>query len=429
VSRLAKAPRVVLDDTRFRRNWTRRFSALRGGAAGGRPARRREDRGSARAVRVPVVESAPDARTSCDLRRTRGRIPRFGAASFALYHPAPAGRTNRGSGRWPSSPAESNGARDSPDHLLGPGDEQRRRGSCPEERSARIRTSIFRSREIISESEFFGGRDTGPLPPGRRARVRRGPVRADRPGPDGPFEGNGSGFFCEPLGLAVQLRYPTRKMICARSAPAAVPPRWTGGSSRREADAVVGSCDDGSVRRPFSPRARSPGTQGPPFRGGDADLRDELGNLRGRRDDDLDSDRIVFQDRSAYKIELSAVSNDSSRSFSIVRDSITSWMTRRASSPFDSKNIPWRAAARTTNVSDLTGRRRPPGGTGSPSFSSRRIFDSLSAVFYLRTRPLPASRSSRGRLGKHRRARRRRARHRDRENAGRDFRAQKFIRR
>lgn len=38
------------------------------------------------------------------------------------------------------------------------------------------------------------------------------------------------------------------------------------------------------------------------------------------------SDRIVFQDRPAYKIELSAVSNDFISKFFVVRDSITSWI-------------------------------------------------------------------------------------------------------
>lgn len=97
---------------------------------------------------------------------------------------------------------------------------------------------------------------------------------------------------------------------------------------------------------------------------------------------------IDFEDRKAYKIELSAISNDFISRFFVVRDSITSWIDVHTLESLrfekhtvegkrvDDERIDFdheeRVARRGTRVIPFT----PP------------VFDSLSAVYYLRTKPL-----------------------------------------
>ena len=100
------------------------------------------------------------------------------------------------------------------------------------------------------------------------------------------------------------------------------------------------------------------------------------------------SDRIAFQDHPAYKIELSAVSNDFISKFFVVRDSITSWIDAESlqsirfekhtveGSRADDERIDFDWAKKTAFRDGKAIRFEPP------------VFDSLSAVFYLRTRTL-----------------------------------------
>ena len=100
------------------------------------------------------------------------------------------------------------------------------------------------------------------------------------------------------------------------------------------------------------------------------------------------SDPITLDGRPAYKIELSAISNDFISNFFVVRDSITSWIDRASLQSLryekhsvegkrvDDERIDFDLDARIATRESRRIRFEPP------------VFDSLSAVYYLRTRPL-----------------------------------------
>lgn len=101
------------------------------------------------------------------------------------------------------------------------------------------------------------------------------------------------------------------------------------------------------------------------------------------------SDPIELEGRPAYKIELSAISNDFISNFFVVRDSITSWIDRATLQSLryekhsvegkrvDDERIDFDLAERVATREN--GRRIP---------FETPIFDSLSSVYYLRTRSL-----------------------------------------
>jgi hypothetical protein len=101
------------------------------------------------------------------------------------------------------------------------------------------------------------------------------------------------------------------------------------------------------------------------------------------------SDPMVFEGKPAYKIELSAISNDFISNFFVVRDSITSWVDRSTlqSIRFEKHSVEGKRVDDERIDFDLsdkvatreTGRRIP---------FETPIFDSLSSVYYLRTRDL-----------------------------------------
>jgi hypothetical protein len=102
------------------------------------------------------------------------------------------------------------------------------------------------------------------------------------------------------------------------------------------------------------------------------------------------SEAIVFEGRPAYKIELSAISNEFISNFFLVRDSITSWIDKATlqSIRFEKHSVEGKRVDDERIDFDLEesvaireGRRipfRPP------------VFDSLSAVYYLRTKSFAA---------------------------------------
>lgn len=101
------------------------------------------------------------------------------------------------------------------------------------------------------------------------------------------------------------------------------------------------------------------------------------------------SEPIVFEGRPAYRIELSAISNDFISNFFVVRDSITSWIDRATlqSIRYEKHSVEGKRVDDERIDFDLSekvatrenGRRIP---------FETPVFDSLSSVYYLRTRPL-----------------------------------------
>jgi hypothetical protein len=101
------------------------------------------------------------------------------------------------------------------------------------------------------------------------------------------------------------------------------------------------------------------------------------------------SEPIDFDGRPAYRIELSAISNDFISNFFLVRDSITSWIDRATLQSLryekhsvegkrvDDERIDFDLSAKVATREN--GRRIP---------FETPVFDSLSSVYYLRTRPL-----------------------------------------
>jgi len=105
------------------------------------------------------------------------------------------------------------------------------------------------------------------------------------------------------------------------------------------------------------------------------------------------SDPIALEGRPAFKIELSAISNDFISNFFIVRDSITSWVDRSTLQSLryekhsvegkrvDDERIDFDLDAKIATRESRRIRFEPP------------VFDSLSAVYYLRTRTLSPGQS------------------------------------
>jgi hypothetical protein len=100
------------------------------------------------------------------------------------------------------------------------------------------------------------------------------------------------------------------------------------------------------------------------------------------------SERILLDDRPAYKIELSAVSNDFISKFFVVRDSITSWIDagNLQSLRFEKHTVEGSRAD--DERIDFDWSRKVATREGKAIRFEPPIFDSLSAVFYLRTRTL-----------------------------------------
>lgn len=98
------------------------------------------------------------------------------------------------------------------------------------------------------------------------------------------------------------------------------------------------------------------------------------------------SDEIAFEGRPAYKIELSAISNEFISNFFVVRDSITSWIDKATLQSLryekhsvegkrvDDERIDFDLEEKIATREGRKIRFQPP------------VFDSLSAVYYLRTR-------------------------------------------
>ena len=98
------------------------------------------------------------------------------------------------------------------------------------------------------------------------------------------------------------------------------------------------------------------------------------------------SEAILFEGRPAYKIELSAISNDFISKFFVVRDSITSWIDKATLQTLryekhsvegkrvDDERIDFDLEEKVATRENRRIRFEPP------------VFDSLSAVYYLRTR-------------------------------------------
>ncbi|HET7453484.1 MAG TPA: DUF3108 domain-containing protein, partial [Thermoanaerobaculia bacterium] len=101
------------------------------------------------------------------------------------------------------------------------------------------------------------------------------------------------------------------------------------------------------------------------------------------------SDPIALEGRPAYKIELSAISNDFISNFFVVRDSITSWIDRATlqSLRYEKHSVEGKRVDDERIDFDLeekvatreTGRRIP---------FDTPVFDSLSSVYYLRAQNL-----------------------------------------
>jgi Protein of unknown function (DUF3108) len=100
------------------------------------------------------------------------------------------------------------------------------------------------------------------------------------------------------------------------------------------------------------------------------------------------SEQLVFEDRPAYKIELSAVSNDFISKFFVVRDFITSWIDAATlqSIRFEKHTIEGSRAE--DERIDFDGAKKTAWRDGRAIRFEPPIFDSLSAVFYLRNRTL-----------------------------------------
>lgn len=227
VSRLAAAPRLVLDDTRFRRNWTRRFSALRV-----------EPPASARhvsekvvslleAIRVRTASNAPDARYLLRVREEAAEEFLSSAPRpFALYHPG-AGWGNKSWGEDRFSELAS-AVRDElgihPVVSWGPGDERAADELVRRTGAPRIPAVDFPGlARIASRASFFAAGDTGPLHLADALGVRTvgfyGPTDPMR---TGPFRNNGPVFFARLSCSPCNARYSETKRCLREISPAAV---------------------------------------------------------------------------------------------------------------------------------------------------------------------------------------------------------------
>ena len=227
VSRLSGAPRVVLDDTRFRRNWTRRFSTLRVEPPAGASHVSGKIVAVRGAMRVPVGEAAPEARY---LLRTRDGASEDFLASvprpFALYHPG-AGWANKSWGEDRFAEVARGVQKELgilPVVSWGPGDEGRAENLARLTGAVRIPPVDFPGlASIVSRASFFAGGDTGPLHLADALGVPTvglfGPTDPVR---TGPFRKNGPVFFASLSCSPCNSRYSETKRCLGDIAPAAV---------------------------------------------------------------------------------------------------------------------------------------------------------------------------------------------------------------
>jgi hypothetical protein len=99
------------------------------------------------------------------------------------------------------------------------------------------------------------------------------------------------------------------------------------------------------------------------------------------------SEAIVFEGKPAYKIELSAISNEFISNFFLVRDSITSWIDRATlqSLRYEKHSVEGKRVDDERIDFDLEQKVATREGGRRIPFRTP-VFDSLSAVYYLRTR-------------------------------------------
>jgi hypothetical protein len=100
------------------------------------------------------------------------------------------------------------------------------------------------------------------------------------------------------------------------------------------------------------------------------------------------TDEIEYEGRPAYRIELSAISNDFISTFFVVRDSITSWIDARTlqSLRYEKHTVEGKRVRDERIEFDLEADVARREGRTIPFVPP--VFDSLSAVYYLRTQPL-----------------------------------------
>ena len=227
VSRLAGAPRVVLDDTRFRRNWTRRFSALRVEPAAS--ARHVSEKAVSllEAIRIPASSAAPDARYLLRIRDEAAETFLSAAPRpFALFHPG-AGWANKAWGEDRFSELAAAVRRELGVHPVvswGPGDEGRAEDLARRAGALRIPAVDFPGlAKIVSGASFFAAGDTGPLHLADALGVRTvglyGPTDPSR---TGPFRKNGPVFYAGLSCSPCNARYSETKPCLREISPSAV---------------------------------------------------------------------------------------------------------------------------------------------------------------------------------------------------------------
>ncbi|MGH9440720.1 MAG: glycosyltransferase family 9 protein [Thermoanaerobaculia bacterium] len=227
VSRLGAAPRLVLDDTRFRRNWTRRFSALRVEPPVSARHVCEKTISLLRAIGVAAASPAPDARYLLGASdRAAEEFLRLVPRPFALYHPGAGWRDKAwGEDRFA---ALASAVRDElgihPVVSWGPGDETRSEELARKSGASRIPALDFPGlAKVIAGASFFAAGDTGPLHLADALGVRTvGLYGPTSPARTGPFRKNGPVFFsglpCSPCNA----RFPETKRCLREISPSAV---------------------------------------------------------------------------------------------------------------------------------------------------------------------------------------------------------------
>jgi len=167
VSRLTRAPRIVLDDRSTRASWTRKYSWIRVDASSAASHVVDKNLALLSPLAVPVVERRPDAR---HLLSQSGKMADVFLSSvvdkFALYHPG-AGWPDKcwGEDRF-AALAHEVSLRMGIDPVIswGPGDEDRAWRLAESLKAPRIPSVGFADlARIIAECRFFAAGDTGPL--------------------------------------------------------------------------------------------------------------------------------------------------------------------------------------------------------------------------------------------------------------------------